>query len=101
LLLASFSHEDYISSCDERKEQIVNEQKKIMVNGAATIETDSPLSPHRAFVVQFREPAGPQPGQFTGRVEHVTSGHATRFQSLDEFLAFLERMTTDEHEQPP
>jgi len=53
---------------------------------------ESPLSPHRAFVVQFREHADVERGQWTGRVEHVTSGQATQFQSLEELLAFITRV---------
>jgi hypothetical protein len=53
---------------------------------------ESPLSPHRAFVVQFRENADVERGQWAGRVEHVTSSQATRFQSVDELLAFVARV---------
>jgi len=76
-----------------------DEQKKLsesQLNGES-----APLSPHRAFVVQFRGAVESELGHFAGRVEHVVSGQAVRFQSLAEFLAFLKRMTTDEPEQPP
>jgi hypothetical protein len=43
------------------------------------------LSPERAFVVQFRGPCA-------GRVEHVRSGEAARFESRDELLAFIDRL---------
>jgi hypothetical protein len=43
------------------------------------------LSPERAFVVQFRGPSA-------GRVEHVRSGEAARFESRDELLAFIDRL---------
>ena len=56
-----------------------------------------PLSPQRAFVVQFR--AGPAP--WTGRVEHVTSGRAVRFRSAEELWAFLMRALTDVERQSP
>ena len=49
----------------------------------------SPLSPHRAFVVQLREQADVEHGRWAGRVEHVTSGQATHFQSLEELVAFV------------
>jgi hypothetical protein len=42
-----------------------------------------------AFVVQFRPGTDVQAGQFEGVVEHVVSGDATRFHSLDELLAFF------------
>jgi len=53
---------------------------------------ESPLSPHRAFVVQFREHADVERGQWEGRIEHVTSGQAAHFQSLEELLAFIARV---------
>jgi hypothetical protein len=62
---------------------------------------ESPLSPHRAFVVQLTENTDVTRGQWAGRVEHVTSGQATRFQSLDELLAFVERVLATPAKQPP
>jgi hypothetical protein len=50
---------------------------------------ESPLSPQRAFVVQLTENTDVKRGQWVGRVEHVTSGQASRFQSVDELLAFV------------
>jgi hypothetical protein len=50
------------------------------------------LSPYRAFVVQFRERADVERGLWAGRVEHVSSGQAARFQSLEELLAFIARV---------
>jgi hypothetical protein len=50
---------------------------------------ESPLSPHRAFVVQFTENTDVAHSQWAGRVEHVTSGQATRFQSREQLLAFV------------
>ena len=49
----------------------------------------SPLSPHRAFVVQFREETEVEQGRFAGRVEHVVSGQAAQFDSLEELVAFI------------
>ncbi len=49
----------------------------------------SPLSPHRAFVVQLREHTDVERGGWAGRVEHVTSGRAAHFQSLEEMVAFI------------
>ena len=54
----------------------------------------SPLSPHRAFVVQFRAETAVEQGRFVGRVEHVVSGQATQFQSLEELAAFMGRVLT-------
>jgi len=52
----------------------------------------SPLSPHRAFVVQFRAETAVEQGRFAGRVEHVVSGQAAQFQSLAELVAFMGRV---------
>jgi len=61
----------------------------------------SPLPPHRAFVVQLSENADVEHGQWVGRVEHVTSGQATRFQSLEELLAFVARVLAALAKQAP
>jgi hypothetical protein len=61
----------------------------------------APLSPRRAFVVQFRTDAGSTAGHFTGRVEHMTSGQAVRFSSPEELLAFLTRVLTQVPAEPP
>ena len=53
-----------------------------------------PLSPHRAFVVQFRAETEVERGRCAGRVEHVVSGQATHFTSLEELLAFMARVLT-------
>jgi hypothetical protein len=49
----------------------------------------SPLSPYRAFVVQFQAKTNVARGRFAGRVEHIVSGQMTHFSSLEELLAFL------------
>jgi hypothetical protein len=53
-----------------------------------------PLPPHRAFVVQFRVETELERGRCAGRVEHVVSGQAAHFQSLEELLAFMARVLT-------
>ena len=55
---------------------------------------EPPLSPHRAFVVQFRAELDVARGRCAGRVEHVVSGQATHFHSLEELLAFMARVLT-------
>jgi hypothetical protein len=50
---------------------------------------DQPLPVHRAFVVQLHATAAVAQGQLTGRVEHVLSGQAAHFDTLDELLAFM------------
>jgi hypothetical protein len=48
--------------------------------------------------VQFRiQSTGALP--YEGRVEHVVSGQATRFHSLEELLAFMLRVLADVQEE--
>ena len=47
------------------------------------------LPTDRAFVVQLRAEAKVEDGEFCGRVEHVVSMRAVRFQSLEELATFL------------
>jgi hypothetical protein len=61
----------------------------------------SSLSPHRAFVVQWRAETDMAVGRLVGRVEHVVSGHATTFQTLEGLLAFLARMIAERAAGPP
>jgi len=65
------------------------------------LQTESPLSPSRAFVVQFRTETEITRGQIAGRVEHVRSGQATHFASLAELLAFFERVLATVRAPPP
>lgn len=46
------------------------------------------LSVHRTFVVQLH--AGTTDGRYSGRVEHVVSGRALQFSSLEDLLEFME-----------
>jgi hypothetical protein len=46
----------------------------------------------RAFVVQFRSDTVVEQGRLAGRVEHVVSGQAADFQSLETLLAFMARV---------
>jgi len=50
---------------------------------------DAPLSPHWAFVVQLREGTGLTSEAMYGRVEHIATGQATLFTSLEEVRAFM------------
>jgi len=50
------------------------------------------LRPEHAFVVQFGPATQVDAGQMEGRVEHLVSRQATRFQSLDALLAFISRV---------
>jgi hypothetical protein len=49
------------------------------------------FSMRRAFVIQLREKADPAAGEFAGRVEHVDSGRADHFGSVEELVRFVER----------
>ena len=55
----------------------------------------SPLSPHWAFVVQFRLGADVAQGPCMGRVEHVVSGQATHFASLEDLQRIVTTMSPE------
>ena len=61
----------------------------------------SPLSPHRAFVVQFRAETAVATGHLVGRVEHIVSGQATTFDTLDALLAFIARVLAEQGTKSP
>ncbi len=56
------------------------------------LQAESPLSPYRAFVVQFRAETNVTHGRYAGRVGDMVSGQATHFASLEELLAFIGRV---------
>jgi hypothetical protein len=60
-----------------------------------------PFSPYCAFVVQFGEATELEAGHMVGRVEHVASGQAMHFESLDALLTFLARVLRDVQRAPP
>ncbi len=70
---------------------------------ASHAPTKSPpaLPTNRAFVVQFRSSSEDAHPQWAGRVEHVTSGHATHFSSWEQLQQFLAQTLTTEAERPP
>ena len=47
------------------------------------------LPANRAFVVQFSKESNFAIGQLAGRIEHVTSGRATHFYSMDEMMGLI------------
>ena len=49
----------------------------------------SALPPDRAFVVQLGSETEIERGSLEGRVEHIVSGRATRFQTLEGLVAFF------------
>jgi hypothetical protein len=60
----------------------------------------SPLSPHRAFVVQLRAETNVAAGQLVGRVEHIVSGQATTFNTVEGLLAFIARVLAERGAEP-
>jgi len=61
----------------------------------------APLSITRAFVVQLRANMSVEQGFLAGRVEHVVSGQAIDFESLETLLAFMARVLSAEGERSP
>jgi hypothetical protein len=57
------------------------------------------LPAKRAFVVQLHADAKVEQGQWQGRVEHLVSYQATRFQSLEELLAFVVKVLNEPEPQ--
>jgi hypothetical protein len=56
------------------------------------LEHSPPFAPAQAFVVQFGRETAIDAGCIAGRVEHVVSGKAARFQSLNDLMAFMTAM---------
>jgi hypothetical protein len=52
----------------------------------------SPLSPYRAFVVQFDAHTNVGEDRISGRVEHVVSRQSKRFDSLQDLLIFIDQV---------
>jgi hypothetical protein len=59
-----------------------------------------PLPAERAFVVQLHVEADLAQGRITGRVEHVLSGQAAHFDTLEDLLRFIERVLTTLRARP-
>jgi hypothetical protein len=59
-------------------------------------EGKPPLSPRWAFVLQFRTGVDIEQGYCEGRIEHIVSGHATHFQSVEELLVFVTKTLDSE-----
>ncbi len=49
----------------------------------------------RAFVIQLRQKAGPGVAEFAGRVEHVDSGRADHFTSVEELVRFVQQTVAE------
>jgi hypothetical protein len=85
----------------EKKCQSVSDQHWVSQGEAPGNREESPLSPHRAFVVQFREETDAAQIHFTGRAEHILSGRAMRFHSPKELLAFFTQVLNTIRAKPP
>ena len=48
-----------------------------------------------AFVVQFRDDTDFTTGRIEGKVEHIASYTAARFNSVEELIAFMARVLSD------
>jgi len=66
---------------------------------AALLPLNAPLSPHWAFVVQLREGTALTPEALHGRVEHIVSGQATLFASLEELMLFMAHALTAQEKE--
>jgi len=51
----------------------------------------------RSFLVHLRTDADIPAGRIVGRVEHVPSGDATHFQSIEELLVFMATLLDSAH----
>jgi hypothetical protein len=61
------------------------------------------LPTNRVFVVQFRSQPPGASSPYDGRVEHLVSGQAARFHSLEELVGFMVSVLADMQAQsdPP
>jgi len=60
----------------------------------------APLSPQWAFVVQLRYGTALTPEGMQGRIEHIVSGQAATFSSLEEALTFMEQVLAKVRKKP-
>lgn len=63
-------------------------------------ERRAPLPPEGAFVVQVRTDPSVASQPLAGRVEHIVSGQARRFESAAELLAFMEEVLRGQRHGP-
>ena len=66
-----------------------------------TAPCPAPLSPQWAFVVQLRHGTALTPEGMQGRIEHIVSGQAATFTSLEEARAFMERVLAEMGKEKP
>lgn len=65
------------------------------------VERAVEFSVHRAFVMQFYDDTQIDAGRLTGRIEHVVTGQAMVFESLETLLGFVARVLHTVHTPTP
>jgi hypothetical protein len=73
------------------------------IAGGAVPSTQPSLPSNRVFVVQVRAQPRRASSPYAGRVEHLVSGQAVRFHSLEELVGFMVSRLADMQAQsdPP
>ena len=56
------------------------------------LEAVAALPTDKAFVLQLTRDSGPGRAAFAGRLEHLASGRRARFETVEEFMAALDRL---------
>lgn len=79
----------------------MSKEKKISPHTVTMTQEEPLLSPQRAFVLQFHPGTNIADGCFSGRVEHVQSGKAIGFDSLDGILTFLDNVLVEVTKNSP
>lgn len=64
-------------------------------------QAEPTLPSNRAFVVQFRAEEPEMQSECQGRVEHIVSGQATRFESWECLQRSIHEVLTKVGEKPP
>lgn len=55
------------------------------------------LPRNRAFVIQLHAAANVDKGEVQGRIEHVASAESTHFQSVEELVAFMVQVLSEQY----
>lgn len=82
----------FLRTCRARRAScpvVQNDPHRLRCSGP---DTDTPLPPERAFVVQLRPLNDPAGEVLVGRVEHIASGAVGRFASAAELTEFIDRI---------
>jgi hypothetical protein len=68
----------------------MDEPSATTASGPVRAGAELPVS--KAFVLQLSRETGPTLQHFSGRIEHLPTGHRLRFQTVEELLAALSRL---------